>query len=189
MRQLKHYFFILLILSIFAGNSEKAVAEQLPSNDSVAQPEAKTSSEQKTEAVSDTPPPSPNSTNTESSQTAAQQSPPESDKNNPKAKRIQASASLPLRITSLFAGIAIGAPIATFRRIVGEDTEAAETVTYGKKHSGLKLAARIVLLPVCIVPGAIEGISYAVENSCKHSGTAPLSKESFSLGDLGAAEK
>lgn len=221
MHSLRHYYFILLFLSIFAVTTEKTLAAQLPSGDLVAicqtdanktpdQPNetnpAEINSAEKTESSATSRPndervqkgqlpvPAANSTpgtditGTESSHSADQSLPP-SEKPISKAKRTRGNTSLPLKITSLLAGIAVGAPVASFRRAIGENAEAAETIAYGKKHSGLKFAARLVLLPVCLLPGAIEGVSYAVENSCKHCGSAPLSKESFSLGKLGPSEK
>lgn len=167
---MKRCFHILLFLSIFAVTAEKALADQAS-------------------VPAGVPPLNSNGASVESSQSSDQTAAPQSDKNSPSAKSPQTNASLPLRVTSLLAGIVIGAPVASFRRAMGEDSEAAETVTYGKKHSGLKFAARVVLLPVCLLPGAIEGVSYAVENSCKYCGTAPLSKQSFSLGKLGPSEK
>ncbi|MBA3993426.1 MAG: hypothetical protein C0469_07855 [Cyanobacteria bacterium DS2.3.42] len=167
---MKRCFHILLFLSIFAVTAEKALADQASVPAGVT-------------------PSNSNGASVESSQSSDQTAAPQSDKNSPSAKSSQNNASLPLRVTSLLAGIVIGAPVASFRRAIGEDSEAAETVTYGKKHSGLKFAARVVLLPVCLLPGAIEGVSYAVENSCKYCGTAPLSKQSFSLGKLGPSEK
>ncbi len=221
MPSLKHYSFILLLLSTFAVTTEEVFADEVPSDYllAICQSDANEKSEQATETnsketnsaektepstasrpnnepVQNTQAPMDTGNSAQNTGAAGTESSPSDSQNSPssdqashKGKRTRGNTNLPLRMTSLLAGIAIGAPVASFRRVMGEDTEAAETVTYGKKHSGLKFAARLVFLPVCLLPGAIEGVSYAVENSCKYSGTAPFSKQSFSLGKLGPSEK
>jgi hypothetical protein len=99
------------------------------------------------------------------------------------------AAPLPKRISSFLTGLLIGPPVATVRRTFSEDKEAANTVMYGKKSSGLQSVARVVLFPLMVVPGAIEGVSDAVENSWKYSSEQPFSKNAFSLGKLGASEE
>lgn len=89
----------------------------------------------------------------------------------------------PVTMTSFFAGVAVGTPIAMTRKAASSAKETKESIADDKGAFGT-MAGYLIGVPVGIVKGTFQGLVLGPKNAYNNSSDSPFSSDVFSMGDL-----
>ncbi len=91
---------------------------------------------------------------------------------------------VPIKAVAFVSGVVFGTPIAVVRKTAENTMNAADRITGKSDNMFCKACAGLLMLPVGIFTGSIEGVYWGTANSWINSSEKPFCKESFSLGEM-----